>query len=99
RQPESRPGAMVMVVAVRNDRVQAIVAAGHLENDENVRVASGGGLSHAVAGLGVERGKCVRQKGGNGPRERAAENGCAEKFAAGFEGDFLVHKKSTTDKH
>ena len=35
RDPELRPGAVVRGVGVRNDRVQAVVAAGQLDDDED----------------------------------------------------------------
>ena len=57
--PEIRPGAVIRRVAVRHDRVQPVVAAGQLDDDEN---ALGVLLdARAFERLRRERGRCAAQ--------------------------------------
>src|SRR4029077_4862794 len=53
-QSKSRAGNMVSIVGVRNYRVESIVSAGHLQNDENGSVFAGDGLSRGVGGQRIE---------------------------------------------
>ena len=53
-QSKSRACNMVSIVGVRNYRVESIVSAGHLQNDENGSVFAGDDLSRGVGGQRIE---------------------------------------------
>ncbi len=91
-QADFRPGLMVKIIRVRHNGVDAVVTAGHLQHDENCRVLAGGDLRRRIAGLRLQRRKRVGEKRRHGPRQRAAENGAAQKFAARLKGNFIFHK-------
>src|SRR4051812_37202917 len=62
RNVDARTGFVVMVAGVRHQSVDAIVSAGHLEDDKNRRVRSGGDLRGLVRSLGLQRSKRVRKE-------------------------------------
>src|SRR5580765_3684539 len=79
------PGAMIVIVGVGNDRVKAVVAAGHLEDDQNAGIMAGCNLCGFLRSLSLEHGKGVSEEGGNGPGEGAAQYSAAKKFPTGLE--------------
>jgi hypothetical protein len=81
---EGGTGAPVVVVTQRDDGVEAIVAAGQLENDENVAVFTRDPLDELSIGGGMEREHGVLEKAGNRPREGAAQQSRAEEFPTRF---------------
>jgi hypothetical protein len=91
RKTEARPGAVIKIVAVRNDGIETIVAPGHLEDDQNGGVSTGGNLGGFVGGLSPEGGEGVGEESGQGPRESATEDGGAEELASGVESEFGCH--------
>jgi hypothetical protein len=81
--------AVIVIVGIGNYGVETVIAASHLQNDENAGVASVCDLRRFVGGFGLEHGKGVGKESGNGPGERAAEHGGAQEFAAGFKSEFV----------
>src|SRR5436309_502309 len=82
---KARASARVVIVGVWNQRIETVVAAGHLQDDENRAVAASGDLGSFVRGVRLQRRKGVREERGDGPRDGGAECSIAEEFAARFE--------------
>src|SRR5215831_8496408 len=72
-QTNSWTRTMVEIVGKGYHRVESIIAAGHLQDDKNRRVASSGYLCCAVRGFRLKGRECICQKAGNGPGESAAQ--------------------------
>ncbi len=83
-QGEAWPRLEVMIIGKRNHRVEGVVAAGHLQDDQNVGIAAGDGLRGQIGGPGLEHSEGVGEKRGHGPAQGAAQGCGAEEFAAGF---------------
>src|SRR5207237_8279504 len=77
-------GTMIMVVRKGHDRVEPVVAAGHLEDDQDGRVLSAG-QARRVGGLNFEFRERSGQKRGDGPGERSPEDRRAQEFAPGLQ--------------
>src|SRR2546430_1942035 len=82
---KTRAHAGIVIIGVWYERVQTVVAAGHLEDDQDRAVATGSNLGGFVGGVGLQRRKGVREESGNSPGDGGTERGRAEKFAASFE--------------
>src|SRR6266446_6097340 len=85
---KARTRAGIVIVGIGNQRIQAVVSARHLEDDQDRAVATGSNLGGFVGGVSLERRKGVREEGGNSPGDGGAERGGAKKFAPGFERRF-----------
>ena len=82
---------MIIIVRVRHDGIEAVVAAGHLEHHQDSGIVAGYDLGSLVGCFGLQSGKCVGQEGWDGPRERATQDGGAEKLAARSEREVVFH--------
>ena len=68
RDCNARARAMIIIIRVRHDRVQSVIAAGHLQDDKDRAVRASGELRCFLSRLGLQRSKCIREKSRNGPR-------------------------------
>ena len=85
---------MVIIAAIRDDGIDAVVATGHLEDNEDGGVFAGGDLGGADCGFGIEGRNGAGEKAGDGPGNGAAEDGGAEELATGLDGDFVFHRSA-----
>ena len=85
--PDARAGLVIGVVGIGDERVQSVVSTGELEDDEDGVVLAGDRLDRQVAGAFVELAEGALDEHGDGPGGGCAEDGGAEKVAAGFHVD------------
>ena len=79
-------GLVIMIVGVGNDGVQTVVAAGHLQDDEDAWSPCRWRFAWRESAASACRAeKVLARKAGTVQVRRAAENAGAEKFAAGVE--------------
>ena len=78
--PKPRPRNMVSVVGVRDDHVESVVAAGHLQDHENGSIFAGNGLRHRIGRERIEREESFFEKNRQRPGGGRAKHGSAEKF-------------------
>ena len=85
READFGPTLAIVVIGKRHDGVQAVIATGHLENDENSAVLAGSDLGRFISRLGLQGRKSMREKRGNGPGERTGEDRIAQELATRVE--------------
>jgi hypothetical protein len=90
-QAEFGPRAMVIIVGMWDNRVQAVIAARHLEDNENGGIAASGGLRRGIRGLRVQDGKGVGQETRDRPGQRASEQRRAQKLPPCLKSEFGFH--------
>ncbi len=77
------PGAVIRVVRIRHDHVEAVIAPGHLEDDEDGAVLPGRHLQGGIRRGRVEGKKGLFDESGQRPGHGSAEDPGAEELPAG----------------
>src|SRR5579862_1695471 len=92
---DSRAGFIVVIAPERDNRIDAVIPACHLQHDENGRVLAGCDLRVLIDGLGLQCGESVGEKRRHRPGKGAGQNRAAKELAPGLESDFVFHNYVT----
>ena len=82
---QARPRFGVIIVAEWHQGIQPVIAAGHLQNHQNVGIGAGSNLRGFIRRFGLPGRESVSQKGGDRPSEGATEDGGAEEVPPCFD--------------
>jgi hypothetical protein len=83
-QGQGGSGFVIGIVGVGDEGVEAVVASGHLEDDEDGAVFAGGGLDGAGGGAGVKMEEGGIEEGGEGPGGSGSHEAAVEELSTGF---------------